>query len=119
MALRVDRVRRHRQAETLLDLRDERSLLPVGIRGASQRDQDLIGIAPRDRVGDDGQDAPAPGGAGGVGADGVHVVEYLGEALVGHVATAIDVIGQPRKSARQRRGDHVNGVGTVDDRAYR
>ena len=99
--LGIDGVGRDRQAEAVLDVLDELSLLPVGVLGAAQRDQDVVGREVRDGVRDDGQDAATAGNAAGVGADRAHVAEHGVEALIGDMPQPIDIVGQPREPTRQ------------------
>jgi hypothetical protein len=114
VSLGVDRVRRHRQAEALLDVLDQLSLLPVGVLRATQRDQNVIGLEGGDGVAEDGQDAATEGVPASAGADRAHVAEHGVEALVSDMPTPIDIIGQPRKPARQAWSEDVKLGRCVD-----
>ena len=65
----VHRVGGDRQPEALLDVLDQPALLPVGVLGAVECEQDVVGAEVRDGVCDRGQDAATEGGAVGVRVD--------------------------------------------------
>jgi hypothetical protein len=115
----VDRVGRQRQAEVLLDARDQLVLLPVGVLGASQRDQKVVGLKFRDSVRDDGQDAAAEGHSADLGVDRVHVAEHGVEALVGEMPESVDLISQPGEPSGQGGCEDIDLGRFVDDGAHR
>ncbi|MCA1700769.1 MAG: hypothetical protein LC790_18430, partial [Actinobacteria bacterium] len=82
MSSRVDRKRRQRQAKALANLLDKHALLPVGVLGAAQPDQDVIGVELCDGVRKGGQDAVITCNAAGLDADRAHVAEDGVKALV-------------------------------------
>ena len=93
MSAWIYRVGRQRQAEALLDVLGELVLLPVGVLGAAQCEQDVIGLEVRNCVRDHGHDTATAGQSAGVGADRVHVAQHGVEALVGDMPAPIDVVG--------------------------
>ena len=103
----------------LLDVLDQPALLPVGVLRAAQRDQDVVGLEllrrrPRSPSGCC-RGAAVPRASR---ADRAHVPQHRVESLVGDVPKPIDVVGEPRESAGQRGGDHVDLGRFVDDRAH-
>jgi hypothetical protein len=116
MSFGVDREDRQRQAEALLDVLDQPSLLPIGVLWATQRDQNVIGLELGDGIGEDGQDTATEGISAGVGTDRVQVAEHGVEALVGGVSEPIDIIGQPGKPAWQAGREDIDLARGVDHR---
>ena len=91
MSFGVDREDRQRQAEALLDVLDQASLLPIGVLWATQRDQNVIGLELGDGIGEDGQDTATEGISAGVGTDRVQVAEHGVEAPVGGVSKPVGI----------------------------
>ena len=81
MTIAINRVGCDRQAETIYNLLDQATLLPIGVLGTAESDQDVIWVEVRDGVGERGQRIVIADGSANADSERVHVPEYRVEAL--------------------------------------